>query len=858
MIRRNHPAVLRFNKPNKDNNPKKYLLHEVMLYRPLKEEVNIDEVESLYNETYEGKRKVDLVKGQVMEHLEGVEEARYYVEQVKKEIDLAEVAKTLDPTLEQSNAECNEEHEIEHPKYSHIDPEHIESEQEPRKAGNYKNIEIPNQDELKRRTRRLDKWQREVLNIGIKYAKDVVKGRKQGNPPAKPVLLMVHGGAGAGKSAVIDVLAPWAQKIMQQEGDDIECPCVIKAAFTGTAAANIDGQTLHGSFGFSYDNKHYSLHDKVRDKKRAAMRNLKLIIIDEISMVKVDMLYQLDLRLQEITEKVGTPFGGVSIFVFGDMMQLKPCMGRYICEEPLNKEFRITHALAPRWPMFKSIILEENHRQGKDRQYAEILNRIRVGKQTKEDIEILNTRVRPKGHEDLKSVTLFIDCKRKTCGELNLDYLNSLDGELVTIKAKHHHATQAKYKPYINPKDGVVGSTSFMDKLLVKVNAKVMITHNIDTADGLTNGQIGKIEKIVKTMKGDIDKLIVKLSSAKSGQMNRSNNKNLLLKYPNCVVIERVNYQYSLREKSGEAGSTANVIQFPIKLAFAITCHKIQSKTIPSPSKVALNLNSVFEEAQAHVMLSRVQQLDQIYILDFLDEATIRTSQIGLRELLRLKENSINENPTPWLKRDKNSLKVVSLNCAGLKPHFVDIETDGHLLQADVIHLIETSLKSDETGEFILPGYSSHSINIGNGKGIITFYKTGIIDHQHDIKEVNMQITKFSSSTIDIINTYRSANGHSLELLNNLTNITSEERTSLITGDFNICYQINQSNRLIQGLDQRGFSQLVNEATHIQGRHIDHVYWRDRTCTWSEPNVERYSPYYSDHDAICVTIKKKY
>ena len=120
-----------------------------------------------------------------------------------------------------------------------------------------------------------------------------------------------------------------------------------------------------------------------------------------------------------------------------------------------------------------------------------------------------------------------------------------------------------------------------------------------------------------------------------------------------------------------------------------------------------------------------------------------------------------------------------------------------------------------------------------------------------------MQITKFSSSTIDIINTYRSANGHSVELLNNLINITSEERTSLITGDFNICYQMNQSNRLIQGLDKRGFSQLVNEATHIQGRHIDHVYWRDHTCTWSEPDVERYSPYYSDHDAICVTIKKK-
>ena len=858
MIRRRHPAVLRYHKPNKDNNPKKYLLNEVMLYRPLKKEVDIEEAELLFNETYEEKKKVDLVKAQVMEHLEGVEEARYYVEQVKKEIDLTDVAQTLDPTLEQSNAECNEEPEVEHPEFSHIDPGHIEAEQESKTAGNYKRIEIPNDVELKRRTRTLDKWQREVLNIGIKYAKDVVKGRKQGNTPAKPVLLMVHGGAGAGKSAVIDVLAPWAQKILQQEGDDIECPCVLKAAFTGTAASNIDGQTLHGSFGFSYDNNHYSLNDKVRDKKRAAMKNLKLVIIDEISMVKADMLYQLDLRLQEITEKVGLPFGGLSIIVFGDMMQLRPCMGKYICEEPSNKEFRITHALAPRWTMFKPIILEENHRQGKDKEYAEILNRIRVGQQTKEDISILNTRVRSKEHNDIKAANLFIDCKRKSCGELNANYLNSLDGEIVTIEAKHHHATQAKYKPFIDPKDGVVGPTSFMDKLKVKVNAKVMIIHNIDTADGLTNGQLGILVQVIKTKSGDIDKLIVKLNKTKAGENNRCNNKNLLLKFPDCVVIERVNWQYPLRKKSGEAGATANVIQFPIKLAFAITCHKIQGQTIPSPTQVALDLNSIFDEAQAHVMLSRVQQLDQIFILDYLDESKIRTSQIALNELLRLRENSINENPPQWLRPIRNSIKVVSLNCAGLKPHFVDIKADCHLLEADVIHLVETSLNADEKDVFILPGYSSHAINISNGKGIVTFYKSGIVEHKNDIKESNMQITKFSSSSIDIINTYRSANGHSVELLNNIIKMAPLENAVLITGDFNICYQMNRMNRLIQGLENLGFRQLVNEATHIRGRHIDHVYWRDPTGTWSEPDLDRYSPYYTDHDAIGLTIKKKF
>ena len=857
MILRSQPAVLRYNKPNRDKNPKKYLLNEIMLYRPLKEEVNIEEAEALYNETFENKRKVDLVKVQVMEHLEGVEEARYYVEQVKKEIDLAEVANTLDPALEQTNADCDEELEVEHPEYGHIDTGHIATEKETVPAGNYKRIEIPNDDELKRRTRKLDKWQREVLNLGIGYAKDIVKGRRYGNPPAKPILLMVHGGAGAGKSAVIDVLAPWAQKILQQEGDNIECPCVIKAAFTGTAASNIEGQTLHGAFGFSFDNKHHSLSDKTRDQRRAAMKNLKLVIIDEISMVKADMLYQLDLRLQEIKEKVGSPFGGLSVIVFGDMMQLKPCLGRYICEEPMNPEFRITNALAPRWPMFKSIILETNHRQGEDKQYAEMLNRLRVGQQTKDDIATLKTRVRSKEHQDIVTTNLYIVCKRKEAAVINENHLNSLDGDLVIIDAKHHHATQAKYKPFIDPKDGAVATTSFMEKLKVKVGAKVMIIHNIDVVDGLSNGQLGQLIKVVKTTKGDVDKLIVKLNNTRAGQQNRCNNRNMLAHFPNCVVIEKINYQYPLRKKGGEAGATANVIQFPIRLAFAITCHKIQGQTICSPTKVVLDLNSIFEDGQAHVMLSRVQQLGQVFILDSLDEEKIRTSQIGLRELVRLKKNSINENSTSWLKTNENSIKVVSLNCAGLKAHFIDILADERLLKAHVIHLIETSINPMETDEFRLPGYSSHAINIGNGKGIMTFYKSGLVEHEGDFKEINMQITKFTSAKLDIINAYRSSNGHSVELLTNLIKMTSARKAVLITGDFNICYQMNTTNRLIQGMENNGFKQLVHAATQIRGRHIDHAYWKDPSDTWDEPDVDRYSPYYTDHDAIGLTIREK-
>ena len=354
---------------------------------------------------------------------------------------------------------------------------------------------------------------------------------------------------------MITVLAQWTQKILQQEGHDTDCPCVIKTAFTGTAASNIEGQTLHASFGFPFDNKYYSLSDKVRDQKRAALKNLKMIIIDEVSMVKSDMLYQLDLRLQEITEKIGVPFGGLSIIAFGDMMQLKPVMGRYVCDEPINMDFRMTHRIESRWHMFSSIILEINHRQGRDKPYADLLNRIRVGKQTQEDLDLLRTRVRPENHPDLKNADLYLMCKRKDCAKRNLLDLNKLDGKMIKIKAKHHHPTQKNYKPWIEPKEGAIASTSFLDELYLKIGAKVMLIHNINTTDALTNGQLGRLVDMIKTKSGDIDKLIIKLKNKAAGKQNRQKHPGLTARYPDCVFIERVSNQYPLRKKSGDVGS---------------------------------------------------------------------------------------------------------------------------------------------------------------------------------------------------------------------------------------------------------------------------------------------------------------
>jgi hypothetical protein len=270
--------------------------------------------------------------------------------------------------------------------------------------------------------------------------------------------------------------------------------------------------------------------------------------------------------------------------------------------------------------------------------------------------------------------------------------------------------------------------------------------------------------------------------------------------------------------------------------------------------RVVLDLNSIFKDAQAHVMLSRVQRLLQVYILKSLDDSKIRTSNIGLNELERLKNISINKNPTPWHRQDKNNIKVASLNCNGLTSHFIDILADDKIMNADIIHLIETSLEKNEGGQFSLTGCRAHFINVGNGRGIVTYFKERVFTQEQDIIATNMQLTKFSSCHVDVINVYRSSNGNSVELLNNMNQMMTPGKPLLITGDFNICMLNHWNNRMTKGLEANGFRQMIREATHIMGGHIDHVYWRDENSVWKDPTLELYCPYYSDHDASLITL----
>ena len=194
---------------------------------------------------------------------------------------------------------------------------------------------------------------------------------------------------------------------------------------------------------------------------------------------------------------------------------------------------------------------------------------------------------------------------------------------------------------------------------------------------------------VVKSISGKIDKIIVKLQKHDAGKESRKKYQGIAKKFPETVTIEKVSVNYSIRKNGGVVGSTATLVQFPIKLAYAITAHKIQGQTIQKPMKVAFETRLIFEEAQGYVMFSRVQEQKQVFIIEEFDPNKIYPSQKALAEVERMNESSLNNNPSSWYKKLENSIKICFMNCSGLKPHYEDIIVDPKLSKSDAIHLLE-------------------------------------------------------------------------------------------------------------------------------------------------------------------------
>ena len=273
-------------------------------------------------------------------------------------------------------------------------------------------------------------------------------------------------------------------------------------------------------------------------------------------------------------------------------------------------------------------------------------------------------------------------------------------------------------------------------------------------------------------------------------------------------------------------------------------------------NKIVVDLRTVFVAAMAYVILSRVQEIAQLFILHSVPIKKIYADPDALMEFERLNSISLNSNPSRWeMAHDKNVVKIFSLNCQSLRHKVKHLREDAMVFFSDIICVSETWLDSDIiSDDLLLPGYELHLNSNGRGKGIAVYYKGDKGNWSSDVKKPNFQITKVEFSNLDVISLYRSSNSKISEVLGSLVGMLDFSKINLLCGDFNVCFQTNRENLLIRSLENIGFKQLVTEATHIKGGHIDHVYILGKDSL--DTDLSLYSPYYcaKDHDAIVSTI----
>ena len=378
--------------------------------------------------------------------------------------------------------------------------------------------------------------------------------------------------------------------------------------------------------------------------------------------------------------------------------------------------------------------------------------------------------------------------------------------------------------------------------LKLKVGAKVMLTYNINTCDSLTNGAFGEIVGFDHNINGTYKEVYVHFFNSDCGRETRKKYPWLQEKYPgkNVLGIKPIEFQYSLSRSKSKGLSSALIIQYPLRLAFASTAHKVQGLTVKKPNSLVVDLRSVRESAQAYVILSRVQALSQLYIIESVSEEKITSSTFAIEELDRMEKMAVNL-------QNKRKTMLLSCNIRSIKKNLDHLMAYEESIRSSVMCLQETWLDPSEPKDLVVNGWKQHNNSVGRGRGISTFF-TDAFYWICDISESHYQMTKITSGELDIINVYRSDRANTKSFIQDLLSLITFDKT-LIVGDFNLCFKSEANHSIFKSL--RGFYQLVKFPTHRHGRIIDLAFYSSskEQCPYE---VEQLSSFFSDHDVVGI------
>jgi len=433
--------------------------------------------------------------------------------------------------------------------------------------------------------------------------------------------IFITGKAGTGKSTLLNLIRIQTEKK------------IVVIAPTGLAALNVSGQTIHSFFKFSPNVT--TLEAIEIGKKRAkdrVVKNLEMIIIDEISMVRADLLDCVDLCLKYARGNT-LPFGGVQIVLIGDLYQLPPVL-RNEDKENFNQIYSSPYFFGANvmQELMKSdlfdtendlelIELEKIYRQS-DSDFIEILNAVRGGNKTLEVLNKLNQRVL-----NISKVenAIILTTTNQGADEINKNNLESLkaDFEIYTGQIKGDFSQR---------------DLPTSQALELRVGARVMFVKN-DSKGNWVNGTLG----VVKELFDD-------------GVSVLSDDGQILEVYPETWEIYQT--KYNTEENRLENEVVGSFIQLPLKLAWAITIHKSQGQTF---DKIILDLkHRAFSAGQTYVALSRCRTLEGLYLTQEIKSSDIRTdsqviSFLNKWQYLKSKKNLSNQAKTDIINQAINT-----------------------------------------------------------------------------------------------------------------------------------------------------------------------------------------------------------
>ncbi|MBK9736426.1 MAG: AAA family ATPase [Saprospiraceae bacterium] len=380
--------------------------------------------------------------------------------------------------------------------------------------------------------------------------------------------LFITGRAGTGKSTLLQVFRNTTKKR------------VVVLAPTGIAALNVRGQTIHSFFGFPPRLLNKS---EIELRKNNRMyKNIDVIIIDEVSMVRADIIDNIDTFLR-INRGINQSFGGVQMIFFGDLFQLPPIVSTPFEKEYFSTQYETAYffsAHVMKTISFKMLELTHVYRQ-EERNFINLLDNIRLNSMDYDDIIYVNERYMPIPDDDDFYITL---CSRNDIANRINDHQIKT---LTTPSFEYQAMVMGEFNPQLFP-------TEY--NLMLKVGSQVMFVKN-DLQKQFVNGTIGIISEL------NYDRIMVRIQDDGSEK---------------TIEVDRQEWEilkYELdKEKPGHISTkvVGTFKQYPLKLAWAITIHKSQGKTF---DRVIIDLGGgAFESGQTYVALSRCRTLEGIIL----------------------------------------------------------------------------------------------------------------------------------------------------------------------------------------------------------------------------------------------------